>query len=98
MQHKSTELTTKVFPIQDIEELEGEESSIDLLSALPKASGKHSSEKDKERNKSKKRKHMKRDQEWEYILETERRPKVDKELRLDNLRARAGGASSSLVP
>ncbi|KAK6786253.1 hypothetical protein RDI58_014778 [Solanum bulbocastanum] len=61
-------MTTMVFPIQDIEELEGEKSSINLLSVLPKVSGKHSSEKDKERNKSKKRKHIKRDQ-WEYILE-----------------------------
>jgi len=87
-----------VFPIQDIEELEGKDSFIVLLSALPKASGKHYSEKDKEGNKSKKRRHMKRDQEWEYILETERRSKVDKELRLDNLRARAGGASCTLVP
>ncbi|KAH0665144.1 hypothetical protein KY285_026350 [Solanum tuberosum] len=89
-------MTTKLFPIQYIEELEGEESSIDLLSALPKASVKYSSENDNESNTSKKRKHMKRDQEWEYILETERRSKVDKELRLDNLRARASGASSCL--
>ncbi|KAG5599021.1 hypothetical protein H5410_030391 [Solanum commersonii] len=91
-------MTTKVFPIQDIKELEREESFIDLWSELPKAPVKHPCEKDKERNKSKKRKHMKRDQDWEYILENHIRSKVDEELRLDELRPRAGGASSSLVP
>lgn len=40
---------------------------------------------------------MKRDQDWKYILKNETRTKVDKELRLYNLSARAGGASSSLV-
>ncbi|KAG5599033.1 hypothetical protein H5410_030403 [Solanum commersonii] len=89
-------MTTKLFPIKYIKELEGGDSSIDLLSALPKASGMYSSMKDNERNTSMKRKHVKRDQEWEYILETERRPKVDKELKLHNLRDRACGATSFL--
>ncbi|KAH0665138.1 hypothetical protein KY285_026344 [Solanum tuberosum] len=91
-------MTTKVFQIQDIQELEREESFIDLWSELPKEPGKHPCEKDKERNKSKKRKHMKRDQEWEYILGKHIRSKVDEELRLDELRPRAGEPSSSLVP
>ncbi|KAH0665333.1 hypothetical protein KY285_026539 [Solanum tuberosum] len=41
---------------------------------------------------------MKRDQEKEDILEAQRRSKVDEELRLDELRVRASGASSNLVP
>jgi len=88
-----------VFPIPNIDKLEGEESSIELLSLLPKASGKFPRhEEDKEKNKSKKRKNVMRDQEKEDILEAQRRSKVDEELRLDELRARAGGASSSSVP
>ncbi|KAG5598819.1 hypothetical protein H5410_030189 [Solanum commersonii] len=90
--------STKVFPILNIDKLEGEESSIELLSLLPKASDKFPREKDKEKNKSKKRKHKKRNQEQQDILEAQRRSKVDEELRLDELRACASGASSSSVP
>ena len=92
------ERTTEVFSISDIEESKGEEPFINLLSSLHKASGKRPLEEDKEKNKSKKKKHKKRDQEQDDIMEAQWRSKVDEELRLDELRARAGGASSSLVP
>ncbi|KAH0665334.1 hypothetical protein KY285_026540 [Solanum tuberosum] len=92
------ERSTKVFLISDIDEFQGVDPSINLLSSLPKASGKNLREEDMEKNKSKKRKRMKRDQEKEDLLEAQRRSKVDEELRLDEIRARAGGASSSLVP
>ncbi|KAH0665143.1 hypothetical protein KY285_026349 [Solanum tuberosum] len=85
------ERSKEVFPIQDINELQGEDPSIDLLSSLPKASGKSPREEHKEKKKSKKRKNVKSDQEKEDILEAQRRSKVDEELRFDELRARAGG-------
>ncbi|KAH0670735.1 hypothetical protein KY290_026135 [Solanum tuberosum] len=62
MQHMWTQ---EILPIV---ELEGEESSVDLLNFLPKASGKLSHEEDKKRKKSKKRKHINRDKEQEDIL------------------------------
>lgn len=40
---------------------------------------------------------MKRDQEQEDLLKAQRRSKVVEELRLAELKARVGGASSSLV-
>ncbi|KAH0665142.1 hypothetical protein KY285_026348 [Solanum tuberosum] len=92
------ERSKEVFPIPNIDELQGVDPSIDLLSSLPKASRKSPREEDKEKNKSKKRKNVMRDQEKEDILEAQRRSKVDEELRLDELRARAGGASSSSMP
>uniref|UniRef100_M1DZA9 Uncharacterized protein n=1 Tax=Solanum tuberosum TaxID=4113 RepID=M1DZA9_SOLTU len=92
------ERSKEVFPIPDIDELQQVDPSIDLLSSFPKASGKIPREEDKEKNKSKKTKNVKRDREKQDILEAQRRSKVDEELRLDELRARAGGASSSSVP
>ncbi|KAG5599027.1 hypothetical protein H5410_030397 [Solanum commersonii] len=92
------ERSKEVFPIPDIDELQRVDPSIDLLSSFPKASGKSPREEDKDKNKSKKRKNVKRDHEKEDILEAQRRSKVDEELRLDELKARAGGTSPKSVP
>ncbi|KAK6786252.1 hypothetical protein RDI58_014777 [Solanum bulbocastanum] len=70
------ERSKEVFPIPDINKLQGVDPSIELLSSLPKASGKSPCEEDKEKNKSKKRKNVKRDQEKEDILEAQRRSRL----------------------
>lgn len=92
------ERPVEMFLIPNIEKSEVKDPLIDLLSSLPKALGKRPYEDYEERYKSKKRKYMKRDQEQEDILEAQKRSRLDEELRLDDLRACAGGASSSLVP
>uniref|UniRef100_A0A494G8E3 Uncharacterized protein n=1 Tax=Solanum lycopersicum TaxID=4081 RepID=A0A494G8E3_SOLLC len=92
------ERSKEVFPIPDIDEDQMVNPPVDLMSSLSKASGKIPLKEDKEEIESKKRMNVKRDQEKEDILEAQRRSKDDEELRLDELRARAGGASSSSNP
>ncbi|KAG5631455.1 hypothetical protein H5410_003172 [Solanum commersonii] len=92
-----SESCKRKFSILDIVELVREELAIDILSLLPKASGKRPREEYKKSNISQKRKHTNRDYEQEDKLEAQRRSWVDEKLSSFVLRACMSEASSSSV-